>query len=143
MYSQPGQTSKIELFAKIIIQLLTIFTKKFNLRCSTGFWIRLYLLQTSFGFWWDCWRMDSLIALHKKFTVEAMSIYIKIYAKGNAHSFLKTTFGGKIFRNIETKWVNVLWNWIYLAGLQLQRTVPVSEMFLWLVLFWVILSKLV
>ena len=39
VYSEPSQPSKMELFGKIVngFQSLTIFTKKLDLRCLTGF----------------------------------------------------------------------------------------------------------
>ena len=39
VFLEPSQKSKMELFAKIInaIKPLTIFTKRFSLRCLTGF----------------------------------------------------------------------------------------------------------
>ena len=38
-FLEPSQKSKMELFAKIVnaIKPLTTFTKRFNLRCLTGF----------------------------------------------------------------------------------------------------------
>ena len=44
-YSEPSRTSKMKVFAKIVQgkKPLIVFAKRFYLRCSTGFWIRLYI----------------------------------------------------------------------------------------------------
>ena len=42
LFSEPSQTSEMELFVKIVndIQSLTIFRRKLCVRCLTGFWMR-------------------------------------------------------------------------------------------------------
>ena len=46
-HSEPSHTSKMKLFARIAycFQPLTISFKDLNLKCSTGFWIRLLVFN--------------------------------------------------------------------------------------------------
>ena len=40
--AEPGQTYKMEIFAKIALTALNYFHKKPHLKCLTGFWVRQY-----------------------------------------------------------------------------------------------------
>ena len=44
VYSEPSQTSKMELFVKIVNGCQLFFCKKLHFRCFTLFWIRLWIL---------------------------------------------------------------------------------------------------
>ena len=97
-YSEPCQTSKIEIFAKIVNSLkpLTIFTEKLDLRCLTGISIRL--CKETNGLISE-FHLQSLVNIRNKFV---STKYTNQMIIGNVPIFLWDKTGAYIHKKHES-----------------------------------------
>ena len=77
MYSEPCQTSKMKLYAKIVN--VNYFHKKLHLRCWTGFWIRLCINLVFSLLTWNTFSI--LVLLTESYSEPCQTSNMELFAK--------------------------------------------------------------